>query len=107
MSPPRPVIQRTTLVVAVLAAFAVVFGNMVPHAGAAPSPSPSGGAADPDGGNGTLQGKLEAAARGYLDAKNKLDASKKRQADLAEQLRPTELRLTIMQAEGAAVAAPG
>jgi len=104
MSPPRPVIQRTTLVVAVLAAFAVVFGNMVPHAGAAPSPSPSGGAADPDGGNGTLQGKLEAAARGYLDAKNKLDASKKRQADLAEQMRLTELRLTIMQAEVAAVA---
>jgi len=47
-------------------------------------------AADPNEGQGTLTEKLEAASRGYLDAKAKLEKSQQRQKELAAQLSTVE-----------------
>jgi peptidoglycan DL-endopeptidase CwlO len=49
--------------------------------------------AGPDGGNATLQGQLEAASRGYNDAKGRLDAAKVRQAQLETQAQATQTQL--------------
>jgi peptidoglycan DL-endopeptidase CwlO len=63
--------------------------------------------ADPDGGASasTLQDRLEKASRGYLDAKNRLAASQKRQQDLAKQLTTAQLQLIQRTAEVAELAA--
>jgi peptidoglycan DL-endopeptidase CwlO len=50
--------------------------------------------ADPaEGGNATLQAQLEAAARGYNDAKGRLDAATARQAQLETQAAATQAEL--------------
>jgi hypothetical protein len=51
------------------------------------------GAAGPEGGTASLRDQLDAAARGFNDAAARLDASKARQAQLAEQVRVTETEL--------------
>lgn len=60
---------------------------------------------DPDGSSVSLQDKLDAAARAYVDAKQTLDASRRRQSALTEQLKLTEQKLVALQAEVGAVAA--
>jgi hypothetical protein len=63
--------------------------------------------ADPagsDGGNAALQAQLAEAARGYNDAKGRLDAAQKRQADLSAQARATEAELADLTTQVTAVA---
>ena len=73
-------------ITAVLATCAVVASILV---GVTASPA----AADPEGGTKTLRDALESAAKGYTDGKNKLDNSKKRQA---------QLNITLKQSQQAA-----
>jgi peptidoglycan DL-endopeptidase CwlO len=63
--------------------------------------------ADPEGGSATLQAQLEAASRGYNDAKGRLDAAKARQAELEGQAQATEAQLATVntQVRAAAVTA--
>lgn len=63
--------------------------------------------ADPDGGNATLQGQLDAAARGYNDAKGRLDAAKAHQAELEAQVQQTRTALddVTSQVQTAAITA--
>jgi len=75
-----------------LSVFIVLATIIAVFAGAAPA------VADPDtddeGGNSTLREKLEQASVGYYAAKETLAASQKRQAELTNTLRDSELALT-------------
>ena len=69
--------------------------------------SPAGAApgTDPDGGNGSLQDKLQAAARGYVAASAKLKTSQRRQADLVAKMRAKDLEVALLTQEVSQVAA--
>ena len=81
---------------AVLVLMVVVPGN---PALAAP------GDPDPEGGSATLREQLEAASKGFSEAQTRLDESKKRQAELTQQLADTETRLKGLTEQAAAIAA--
>ncbi|MEU9508479.1 hypothetical protein AB0D32_19640 [Micromonospora sp. NPDC048170] len=53
---------------------------------------------DEEGGTPALRAQLEAASKGYIDAKRALDTSAKRQQQLAAQLKTTEVELTARTA---------
>ncbi|SIN12704.1 hypothetical protein SAMN04489832_3229 [Micromonospora cremea] len=95
MVPARPPAAR--LAALIVAMFAL--GVAIP-AGAASAAPPTGlrAAAAPDsdeeGGTPALRAQLEAASKGYLDAKRALDTSVQRQQQLATQLKTTETELT-------------
>lgn len=78
------------MIVAIATAVVVTVTGATPPALAAPGAS-SG--TDDEGGTPALRKKLDEAARGYSAAKTKLDASKKRQEEYAEQLKQAEQRL--------------
>ena len=61
-------------------------------------------AADPEGGTKTLRETLESAARGHVEAKNKLDNSKKRQKQLQSALVAAQLDVKQMEIRVAQVA---
>jgi hypothetical protein len=63
--------------------------------------------AGPDGGSATLQGQLDAASRGYNDAKGRLDAATARQTQLESQAQQTQAELDAVtrQVQAAAVIA--
>jgi len=85
-------LRRTTaLAAALLAALVLAVAGSVPRALAAPN-------TDSEGGTAALRKALDQAARAYGQAKAKLDASKKRQAQYAAQLKATELRLAELRA---------
>ncbi|WP_425435392.1 coiled-coil domain-containing protein [Micromonospora pattaloongensis] len=67
-------------------------------AGAAPNTPPN------EGGSKTLRAKLEAAAKGHIEAKAKLANSKKRQLELGVELKRLEQRLAALNVQMAAVA---
>src|SRR3981081_1265 len=60
---------------------------------------------DTEGGTKTLREKLEEASQGYYAAKQLLNASQKRQAEITIKLRDSELSLTRMTAEVGNIAA--
>jgi len=62
-------------------------------------------AADPEGGTSSLRSELDEAVRGYLDAKTALDASKLRQAQLAENLAKAEANFAAGQVRVGQIAA--
>lgn len=59
---------------------------------------PGASGTDGEGGSKSLTQQLDAASRGYLEAKDKLAGSKKRQADLAAQLRQIDAQMPARQA---------
>ncbi|GAA0461590.1 hypothetical protein KZ829_03385 [Actinoplanes hulinensis] len=86
--------RRCTALLAILAAaFAVVI--------ALPAPPAS---ADPEGGTKKLRATLEAAAKGYDQAKTKLAGSKKRQKQLTEALKRSEENAKALTGQVNAVA---
>jgi hypothetical protein len=91
--------------VALLSAAAVFGTSPAFPAAAAPTPTPKPSGTDDEGGTPTLREVLEAAARGYLDAKAKLENSKKRQIELTLQLKQVEDRLAALVVEIGQVAA--
>ncbi|NYF55430.1 type II secretory pathway pseudopilin PulG [Micromonospora purpureochromogenes] len=89
----RPAARRPLIVL--LAVVALLLG-----AGAAPA------AAEPnEGGTKKLREALEAAAKGHIEAKAKLDNSKRRQAALTGELKSVEGRLVGLNAQVGEVAA--
>jgi peptidoglycan DL-endopeptidase CwlO len=88
--------QRWRLVVVIIAAFLTLLG-------AAPALADPG--TDDEGGTQKLREQLEAAARGYYDAKTTLAASEARQAEIQERLRNSELALARLTAEVGTMAA--
>jgi hypothetical protein len=61
--------------------------------------------ADPEGGTKTLRDALESAAKGHVEAKNKLDNSKKRQKQLQTTLVEAQVNAKQLEVQVAAVAA--
>jgi peptidoglycan DL-endopeptidase CwlO len=98
MSLPAPVRQSAVLLLALIAGAVAILG-------AIPSPAASAPGVDPDGSNGTLQQQLTAAAKAYSETKDKLDASKKRQEVLKQQLKVAAAELAAVQATVGTVAA--
>ncbi|PZF93980.1 coiled-coil domain-containing protein [Micromonospora deserti] len=96
-----PVRRRTAARVAALIATLAVGLAGAPvtaaPAGAAPPTAQLAAAPgqDEEGGTPALRAQLEAASKGYLDAKRALDTSVKRQQQLAAQLRTTENELAV------------
>ena len=82
-------------IVAVLAAIAMMVA--VPGAGHAAPPD--------EGNNKTLREKLEAAAKGHIEAQAALDKSRKRQLAFKIELQQLDLRLKALQVQVGAVAA--
>ena len=99
-SPTGRRVRRSLL--AVLAAVAVLLGSGVAAGPAAAVPSPN---APNEGGSKQLRAALEAAAKGHIEAQNKLENSKRRQKALAAQLTEIEVRLVGLSAQAGEVAA--
>ena len=99
-SPTGRRVRRSLL--AVLAAVAVLLGSGVAAGPAAAVPSPN---APNEGGSKQLRAALEAAAKGHIEAQNKLENSKRRQKALAAQLKDVEVRLVGLSAQAGEVAA--
>ncbi|MBB5116429.1 hypothetical protein AB0K27_12105 [Micromonospora echinospora] len=87
---------------AALAALAVLLGSGVAAGPAAAVPSPN---APNEGGSKQLRAALEAAAKGHIEAQNKLENSKRRQKALDTQLKDIEVRLVGLSAQAGEVAA--
>jgi hypothetical protein len=71
---------------------------------AAPAPALADPTGPDGGGNATLQSQLDAAARGYNDAKGRLDVAKARQAQLMAQAQSTAAELAALSTQAQAVA---
>ncbi|MCK1810096.1 MULTISPECIES: hypothetical protein [unclassified Micromonospora] len=87
---------------AAFAALAVLLGSGVAAGPAAAVPSPN---APNEGGSKQLRAALEAAAKGHIEAQNKLENSKRRQKALDTQLKDIEVRLVGLSAQAGEVAA--
>jgi hypothetical protein len=87
---------------ALVAAIGVLLGGSM--SAAAPG-APIAVAPDPEGENKTLRDQLDAAARGYLEAKAAFDTSKQLEARLRETQEVTKLTLDILTAQVSEVAA--
>src|SRR6266508_2512225 len=60
---------------------------------------------DPEGGTAALRDQLEAASKGFTEAQARLDESKKRQAELTQQLADSENRLKTLTEQAGVIAA--
>ncbi|MBM0226862.1 hypothetical protein [Micromonospora sp. ATA51] len=87
---------------ALLAATALLLGAGLAPAAAAAAPTPG---APNEGGSKQLRAALDAAARGHIEAKARLDNSKRRQVALTGQLKGLELRLVELNSQVGEVAA--
>nr|WP_240940544.1 hypothetical protein [Planosporangium flavigriseum] len=96
----RSTLATRPLLGAVLTVLAVLLAMLPPNpVHAAP------GTAGPEGGSASLRDQLDAAARGYNDAAARLDASKARQTQLAEQMRATDTQLADLTTQVGELAA--
>ncbi|WP_432827077.1 coiled-coil domain-containing protein [Dactylosporangium sp. CA-092794] len=85
--------SRPPWILAALCALAIL---LTPAAASAAPPAPSPG---PEGGTAELAQQLDAANRAYIDAQNALDASHRRQAELAAQQAELERRYDRLSAD--------
>jgi peptidoglycan DL-endopeptidase CwlO len=92
--------RRLAAVLAVLVATTGLVAVMAAPAGAAPRPliAPGDNGDDGEGGSKSLIEQLEAASKGFVEAKEALDRSKKRQAQLVALLRQVDRQLGPRQA---------
>jgi len=104
--------RRFTLLLALLAAVAMLLGVEVGPAAAMadPTPAPSGNDGAPaqpgnEGGTPLLRDVLESTGRGYVEAKNAVDNSRKRQLELSLELQKVDERLAALGPEISEVAA--
>jgi peptidoglycan DL-endopeptidase CwlO len=88
--------RRLSMIVAILATILAVVGQ---------SPSAYADPGDEEGGTQSFREKLETAARSYYDAKNKLTASQKRQAEITKRLREAQISLVRLNVEVGNIAA--
>ncbi|MFI1194225.1 coiled-coil domain-containing protein [Micromonospora sp. NPDC020750] len=100
VAPVRRTAARMAAMLVLTLAVGLGFGPVAP-AGAAPptglrAPTPG---QDEEGGTPALRAQLEAASKGYLDAKRALASSVKRQQQLGSQLKTVEAELTVRGAK--------
>ncbi|MER6593220.1 hypothetical protein ABT214_15480 [Micromonospora purpureochromogenes] len=91
---------RTTtarLAAAVVAALALGVSSAPVPATAAPPATRLAAPGDPEGGTPALRAQLDAASKGWIDAKAALERSTKRQQELGNQLKTIESELTVRQ----------
>ncbi|MGW4498035.1 coiled-coil domain-containing protein [Micromonospora sp. NPDC004336] len=94
-----PVRRRAARMAAMIAATLALGAAVAPVTAAPATAAPRAGlpaaapGQDAEGGTPALRAQLEAASKGYLDAKRALDTSVKRQRQLAAQLKTTETEL--------------
>lgn len=94
-----PVRRRAARLAALIAATLALGAAVAPVTAAPAAATPRAGllaaapGQDEEGGTPALRAQLEAASKGYLDAKRALDTSVKRQQQLAAQLKTTETQL--------------
>ncbi|GAA2565772.1 hypothetical protein GCM10010435_43380 [Winogradskya consettensis] len=95
-----PVRRRLAIVLALLVATTGLALTGPTAASAAPSPlaAPGDSGDDGEGGSKTLVEQLEAASKGFVEAKETLESSKKRQQQLATKLKELETQLAPKQA---------
>jgi hypothetical protein len=86
--------QRLIVLMALLAATTTLASI---SASARAEPGSGTGTTDAEGGTATLHQQLEAAAKGYLDAKVRLESSTKRQRELTQQLTAVQAELAQLQ----------
>lgn len=98
MSTTSPLTRCIGLVAATLTVVLLVVGGAADPASAAPGE-------DPDGSTASLQEQLNVAARGYVEAKARLDGSQQRQLQLRIQMASAEQRLKQLEEEVGWVAA--
>jgi peptidoglycan DL-endopeptidase CwlO len=96
--------QRTTLAMALVAIVAALLGAALNPGGAAaaPKPNPTPGS---EGGTPLLRDVLESTGRGYVEAKNAVAESRKRQLQLALELQKVEQRVAELRPQVSVVAA--
>jgi hypothetical protein len=94
--------QGIALAVALISVVGVLLGGSM--SAAAPG-APVAVAPDPEGNNKALRDQLDAAARGYVEAKAAYDTSKQLEAQLKERKQATELTLEIQIAQVSEIAA--
>lgn len=93
---PQTAARMAALIVAALALGAATLPvTTTPAAAALPVTAVAPAGPDPEGGTPALRAQLEAASRGYLDARAALDRSAKRQQELTAQLKIIETDLTV------------
>jgi hypothetical protein len=97
--------QRPSLLTALTAMLIAVAATLVVSAGAPATAQPGDSGADDEGGSKSLRQVLDAANRGFLEAKAKLDTSKKRQLELSLELKDLQARHAALSAEVGHVAA--
>ncbi|WP_446210856.1 coiled-coil domain-containing protein [Micromonospora sp. IBSANI012] len=93
-------VRRTTarLAAAVVAALALgVSSAPVPATAAGPATRLAAAPGDEEGGTPALRAQLDAASKGWIDAKAALERSTKRQQELGNQLKTIESELTVRQ----------
>ncbi|WP_346538905.1 hypothetical protein [Micromonospora sp. DPT] len=92
-------VRRTTarLAAAVVAALALGVSSAPVPATAAPPATRLAAPGDPEGGTPALRAQLDAASKGWIDAKAALERSTKRQQELGNQLKTVESELTVRQ----------
>ncbi|HEX2770998.1 MAG TPA: hypothetical protein VHN18_01045 [Micromonosporaceae bacterium] len=99
--------QRTTLTLALLAIVATLLGATLTPGGAAAAPKPSPTPTGPgnEGATPLLRDVIESTGRGYVQAKNAVATSRKRQLQLALELQKVEGRIAALRPQVGAVAA--
>ncbi|MEV0725714.1 hypothetical protein AB0I37_23410 [Micromonospora purpureochromogenes] len=92
-------VRRTTarLAAAVVATLALGVSSAPVPATAAPPATRLAAPGDPEGGTPALRAQLDAASKGWIDAKAALERSTKRQQELGNQLKTIESELTVRQ----------
>ncbi|MFI5924990.1 coiled-coil domain-containing protein [Micromonospora sp. NPDC051543] len=96
MAPARPPAARLTALIVMMVTLSVALpvgaATAAPPGGLRAAAAPDG---DEEGGTPALRAQLEAASKGYLDAKRALDTSVQRQQQLAVKLKTTEAEMTV------------
>jgi peptidoglycan DL-endopeptidase CwlO len=102
-----PARRRATLAVALLATLATLLGATLDPGGAAAAPNPSPTPTGPgnEGGSPLLRDVLESTSRGYLDARDAVTTSRKRQLQLTLELQKVQQRIAKLRPQVDAVAA--
>ncbi|MGC4854182.1 coiled-coil domain-containing protein [Micromonospora sp. DT4] len=96
MAPARPPAARLAALIVMMVTLGVALpvgaATAAPPGGLRAAAAPDG---DEEGGTPALRAQLEAASKGYLDAKRALDTSVQRQQQLAVKLKTTEAEMTV------------
>ena len=99
VAPVRRTAARLAALLVATLALGVAAAPVGPGLGGAPGRPAAAAPGDDEGGTPALRAQLDAASKGWLDAKAALDRSAKRQKQLTDQLTTIEAELTVRDAK--------